>query len=159
MRIKKGILLSLFMVLPAVLFAQDKPPARIQVEGGLFQIHTPELGGAGTFRYIRPLDAQGFNYEIKITFGASEGGGWLGGDIGVRYIFKIRSISPFIGAGLGVGTCGDWTGISFHGTFGFELDFGNGNYLPVSIQFGIHGGETGPTMYAVGIGWRLGTKR
>jgi len=74
----------------------------------------------------------------------------------IKYRFRTnKKISPFIGAGGGILSVGDYAGLIFTGAFGIDINIQQRYIIPIAWSFGIGGYGSGPSIISVGFGCRF----
>lgn len=129
-----------------------EPRWALWAEGGGARIHDDDQAGAGALRLQRDLDSRGvFRLQAGLVlslYGAV--------DLGVEVHPLPRSrVSPFFGAGFGLMGEEDYGGTFFRGTAGLQVMLTRSVFLRSAVQAGTHGGQAGPHLATIGIGWRF----
>ncbi len=159
--IKRIVFFFVFSVLTqsSHLFSQDGKGYSWIFEGAatLCKVHSNGFSSPGlAFRAHRMLKNSGVGFEARILACTS----FLSLDAGLRLgISSNGKFSPFIGGGVGLGTCGEWFGLIIRGNFGIEVEIGPQSIFIASYQIGTHGGQAGPSFFAVGVGYRFGLRK
>ena len=143
------------VLLPASgLDAASPGPWSIRVEGGLSRIHSDDRGAGGALRVARDLGAaRGASLEVGLMSGHS----YAALDLGLEArLCRGCRFAPFLGIGVGALGEEDYTGWLARVTGGVAAPMGTRVFLRASAQLAVHGGQRGPHLFTVGLGYRFG---
>ena len=144
-----------FLLLAGPSYAQEAGPWTARIESGPMWIHTDDRSGAGALRVSREVGKSG---ALALDLGVAASSSLsLEGGVEWKLCPNCR-IRPFVGAGAGALGEDDYAGWMVRGNAGIEAPLGRRVVARVGGQLGAHGGQRGPHLLTVALGYRFGRR-